>query len=298
MRALQASGWMILLMVVVTATAFPQSFGISWVKRYEYNLQVDSAHRIGADAQGNVYVVGTTDSSIYGVRQIVLLKYSSDGQLLWQRQYPVRAEGYSPISLYVLLTGRTHLLLREGYPGDYLLLTHDAEGNLLWAQVYDGTSVTWQSDDTPYALGVDGAGNVYVTGSSKGYATGSDITTVKYSASGQPLWVRRYSASMSTEAGTALAVSRDGVVYVAGGTQDSAGRLAWVVLKYDARGNLRWSVREEESAVYSETSQPAFAQLDQEGNLYVAGGLPDNLVAKKYEPGGTRLWRMTYSLDS
>jgi hypothetical protein len=49
-------------------------------------------------------------------------------------------------------------------------------------------------DDLPAALALDASGNVYVTGSSGGGASGTfpDYAPVKYDAGGSELWVRRY----------------------------------------------------------------------------------------------------------
>ena len=80
----------------------------------------------------------------------------------------------------VYVTGET-----ESAPGplvdyDYATVKYDVNGNELWAATYDGGF----GHDRAYAVTVDDAGNVYVTGESdQGAATGSDYVTIKYDSS-------------------------------------------------------------------------------------------------------------------
>ncbi|GIV19947.1 MAG: hypothetical protein KatS3mg023_1698 [Armatimonadota bacterium] len=283
-----------------------QPLDILWVRRHEYNLQSDLASKVGTDAAGNVYVAGVRQvtGSQPGLR-LLLVKYSPQGELLWETQYPLRDGTASrPVGLYVHPSGKTHVLLQQPSVGDYVLLTYDSMGSLLWIQSYDGTGGTYQSNDLASALGVDAAGNVYVTGSSEGFYSGGDVTTVKYSADGRALWVRRYSSNFFYyyylhEAGTAIAVSPAGDVYVVGWVSGTSGQVEWIVLKYDARGNLVWNRRETHpGAPYGggDTLNPRFALLDNSGNLYVVGDINGSFVVLKYDANGNRLWRTYYSI--
>src|SRR5260221_12085850 len=47
-------------------------------------------------------------------------------------------------------------------------------------------------NDSPNAIAVDAAGNVFVTGFSYTGAATSDFATIKYSNAGAPLWTNRY----------------------------------------------------------------------------------------------------------
>src|SRR5262245_64423756 len=68
-----------------------------------------------------------------------------------------------------------------------------------------------------YATAVDGAGDVYVTGSSYGSNGMPDYATVKYSSSGDLLWVQRYNGPDDNwDAATELVLDAAGNVYVTG----------------------------------------------------------------------------------
>lgn len=90
-----------------------------------------------------------------------------------------------------------------------------------WVARYDGA---WHSDDGATALGIDGTGNVYVTGNAAFPATGSDYVTIKYDAPGTVQWVGQYNGPGNAyDQATALVVEKSGSVYV---TEEGKGHRA------------------------------------------------------------------------
>jgi len=110
-----------------------------------------------------------------------------------------------------------------------------------------GTSSTdWGAD-----IAVDGSGNVYVTGGTKGRldgnpsAGGADIFVVKYSGTGRRQWVRQFGTG-SRDAGNGIAVDGSGNVYVTGETLGMLdgnlwGRWGVFVVKYSGTGRRQRS---------------------------------------------------------
>ncbi len=76
-----------------------------------------------------------------------------------------------------------------GTSKDMTTVKYDNTGNLIWSRTYDGPN---HGGDYSYAIASDASGNIYVTGRCDGGATSSDITTIKYSSSGVPLWTVSY----------------------------------------------------------------------------------------------------------
>jgi hypothetical protein len=60
---------------------------------------------------------------------------------------------------------------------DFATLSYDPSGTVRWTERYNGPGNFY---DTPYSVAVHSSGNVYVSGSSGGSATGLDYTTIKY----------------------------------------------------------------------------------------------------------------------
>ena len=188
----------------------------------------------------------------------------------------------------------------------------DAAGNFVWAVKFgDGTSTT----NYPLAIAVDGAGNVYSTGSFLGTgdfdpgagvfnltsAGMEDIFVSKLDASGNFAWAKRIGASQS-DAGTSIAVDAAGVVYATGwytgpaapvdfdpgpGTFNLppnggsfATHLGAYVLKLDTNGNLVWA--DQLGAGFGDATGNQIA-LDASDNVYTTGVFND--LSADFDPG-------------
>ena len=87
-----------------------------------------------------------------------------------------------------------------------------------------------------FATAVDTSGNVYVTGSSYGPNGLADYATVKYSSSGDQLWVQRYNGPDDNwDVATELVLDSGGNVYVTGHSYN-ASAFDYVTIKYSPDG--------------------------------------------------------------
>ena len=164
----------------------------AWTQRYFGESGSESrASAISVDKTGDVYVTGYSfgDSTYIDYATV---SYSPDGQERWVRRYS--APGGSedmPHDIQVdrdgniLVTGESH----SGGNYDFATIKYDSSGNELWVARYDGPA---HGDDKAYRVRMDSSGNVYVGGTSPGLGTANDYALVKYSPSGQELWVCRY----------------------------------------------------------------------------------------------------------
>jgi len=170
-----------------------------------------------------------------------------------------------------------------------------AQVDTAWVRRYGGP---W--NDNPIALVVDSGGNVYVTGTSTGPGTAEDYLTIKYSPTGDILWVRRYNGpGNSRDAASALAVDNSGNVYVTGYSYGDGTSNDYATIKYDPKGDILWVRRYNGPTNYDDEAY-ALA-VDVSGNVYVTGSSPDTGFASydyataTYASKGAIVWVSRYN---
>lgn len=141
--------------------------------------------------------------------------------------------------------------------------------------------------DIPYAMTVDAAGGIVVTGT--GATAGSnDWATIKYSSSGVQEWLRSLDGG-GNDAAAAIATDQAGNIYVTG---SSAGGLYSMTAKYTAVGDRLWI---QNFTTTGEGDAGVDVAVDHDGNVYVTGYNVEtatgfDIVTIKYSPGGVELW--------
>jgi hypothetical protein len=182
---------------------------------------------------------------------------------------------------------------------DYATIKYDAvTGHQLWVARYNGAG---NGEDWPYAIDVDGAGNVYVTGRSIGKGTNYDYATVKYDADGVFKWDARYnSPGNKNDIGMDIAVDASGNVFVTGAADCPIplfnGNFA-TIIKYGPSGNeiLRDSIDLLPNSYTSSANgeRGNSIALDASGNVYVAGNSGTSALIIKYDMNLQKQWVKT-----
>jgi hypothetical protein len=167
-----------------------------------------------------------------------------------------------------------------------------------WVARYNGLGDSINSFDGTRAVGVDAAGNVYVTGASWNRTRSAfDYATIKYNANGNEVWVARYSGpepvtSFSNRA-NALVVDPEGHVYVTGATASG-----YTTINYDPDGNELWVANY--SGLGNVGSGASAIAVDLSGNVYVTGFSSSLFSSRdyatiKYDANGNELWVARYN---
>ena len=205
-----------------------------WVARYNGPAnQDDTATQVIVDAAGNIYVTGGSKGSGSNF-DFATIKYSPDGSELWTARYngPAnkidQAVGLALDSAgNVIVVGSSEVVAAKS---DYVTLKYTTDGDPLWVARYNGPAL---DDDRAFALALDPAGDIYVTGTSKTSSTGYDIVTVKYNTTdGSEAWVSGFNSSGTVnDTGVAVGVDSQFNVYVGG---QGYSKLDYTLFKYQS----------------------------------------------------------------
>ena len=143
----------------------------------------DKAYGITSDSSGNICISGMTRGDLAGTgagfSDIFLAKYDGNGNLLWARQTGTAVEE-SGNSVALDADGNAYVAGSTtgsftGYANsglfDIVIVKYDPAGNQLWTKQM-GTA----ADDEAYDAALDGTGNVYITGYTRGILDGTSVT--------------------------------------------------------------------------------------------------------------------------
>ena len=259
----------------------------------------DGGNALAVDMNGHIYVAGYS-SGVFTNWDYATIKYDGLGNEVWVALYigpNSGSDAASDIALdedgNVYVTGSSH---QNGTNRDYATVKYDFLGAQAWVARHNGAV---NSDDYATALGVDGNGNVYVTGYTVGANINEDITTIKYTSSGEEAWVQNVNSDInSDDRGTHLAVDRRGNVVVSGSTYNMAGNMDFITIMYDRLGTEQWTSTHDGSGHTNDLLKSM--TRDGTGAIYVTGRTVSDLgsfdyTTIKYDASGSELWSREYT---
>jgi WD40 repeat protein len=224
-----------------------------WFQRYSApGDSYDTAFSIAVSPSGkSVFVTGGSGGIVTDTDYLTVAYSAVTGARRWVRWYdgPGNVDdagisiAVSPASTAVFVTGTSW---GTGTSYDYATIAYNAAtGKQLWVARYNGPG---NGDDTALSVAVTPAGkSVFVTGYSKGAASGQDYATVAYSAStGARLWAKRYNGSGNgRDQGHAVAISPSGrIVLVTGHSKGATSGADDATIAYNAASGARlWVTR-------------------------------------------------------
>ena len=294
-----------------------EAYEMEWVEQFGTSSN-DYANSVAVDADGNLFIAGRKNG-LYGLvgSDAFIAKYSSDGNLLWFKQYGTSTTDL-PESITVDASGDLFVVGSMYEATDYELRKADAfitkyssDGALIWIEQF-GTA----NDDNAKSIAVDADGNLIVAGYTYGEFDGEstngwyDAFIAKYSSDGALIWVRQFGAIEGfdytiapNDYAMSVTVGSSGDIFVTGdtmlvfdGESSSGGRDAFIA-KYSSDGALTW-IKQFGTSGHEFTES---VTVDDDGNLIVAGytdgefdgesnsGLYDAFIAK-YSSDGALTW--------
>jgi hypothetical protein len=196
--------------------------------------------------KGYFYVVGQVTRTAGGKADIAVVRYSMTGARRWVRRYddPAHEKDFTSAAvcdgagnLYV-----TGYIVRGAYNVDLVLIKYSPSGRRLWLRTWDSAK---HGDDGGRQLALDGAGNVYVAGTSQtdpADPTGVDLKLFKYDRSGHRRWVRSYDlgVGMYGDPNGLVIDKKLGRVYLGAAIDTPGADWQWLAARYSTRGTRRW----------------------------------------------------------
>ena len=222
-----------------------------------------------------------------------IAKYNTYGAVVWQKEFDYGGGKAKAIAVdgdgNVYATGYTYSSGAGNV--DVFIVKYSSIGAVVWQRTFGGTD-----EDIGNGIAVDGAGNVYVTGTTQSSGVGFvDVFIVKYNSSGGVVWQRTLGAENYDE-GVDIAVDGDGNVYVAGYSNSYTN--GTLVAKYSSGGTLSW-----QNNFIAMSAYGCGMSVDSSNNVYVAAlidlsssEISDYSIAIiKYDTDGVPVWQRTIS---
>ncbi|MFB6374779.1 MAG: SBBP repeat-containing protein [Bradymonadaceae bacterium] len=260
----------------------------------------DRGFEAAFDSQGRVHFAGWSDQEGFrGGREGFWARYADSGEREEVRLVSTpNTDNVIAMAIdgddNVLVTGETFGAF-DGFEyaggddqdGDLIAAKYDAAGNRKWVEQLGSPK-----GDTFMGAEVDGEGNLYAVGRTKGkvgreHHRRRDGVLVKFDPTGQALWARQVGTSAPDEIAD-LSVDPDGDIYVTGetegdlGGQNNAGNEDAFVARFSPEGDRKW-VRLIGTSSYSWSFAIA---RDSHGALYVGGETEGDLGGQSNSGGG------------
>ena len=219
----------------VTIKYYPNG-DTAWLRRYNgpaSNSETPSA--MALDDSGNVYVTGQGDATEAETGDYCTIKYLSDGDTAWVRNYNGPGDGFDSAedmavddSGYVYVTGCSYG--GSSYGNDYATIKYDSAGDTVWVRRYNGSS---SGDDRAYGIVVDEGYNVYVTGYSYDGTSDNDCVTIRYNPDGTTAWVERFGRpGDDDDRALAIALKDSNDIYVTGQSWGGSSDFDYITISY------------------------------------------------------------------
>jgi GH25 family lysozyme M1 (1,4-beta-N-acetylmuramidase) len=233
------------------------------------NSNEDEAHDIVVDNGNNVYVTGA--SRILGSNTVTTLRLPGNGSLGWTNYF---TKVGTELGTGLLVDAGTNVIVGSlSRPGSgqlaYITFKYTSAGVPVW------TNSLPAPDNANFpVLAVDKTGSVFVVGSTPvtNFNLDTDITSVKLSSAGVPLWTNRFFERASERPFAITTVDPSGNLFVATYSGTNFAGLDFITIKYASDGTAVWTNRYDGPENHRDT--PFGIATDLAGNVYVTGSSP------------------------
>jgi DNA-binding SARP family transcriptional activator/outer membrane protein assembly factor BamB len=278
-----------------------------WARHFNERPDNDErALRVGTDAAGFVYVSGWSKGT-NTKQHFLLLKYDTEGDLLWARPYLPADQPGNPFQseLCDMATDRNGNVFLAGM-GQFqdsdqrtalcaIVLHYDRNGNLIWQRRFSGDT---DGTDKAKCAAIAPDGGVYVAGSGHYRKTtqrkdAEVLFVMHYDEQGNERWHARAKNGAFPNVADVLTTDAHGNCFLAG-VGGFVDRALWKVGRH---GKSEWTQTQAPQKRNWGTYIRGLA-ADREGNVFLMSVEADpnvqalswQILLEKYAPNGFRLW--------
>lgn len=272
-----------------------------WARSYNGTAnRNDEGTGIYVDAYGNVYVVGFAEFSSKAT-DVVVLKYSPEGNLLWNLPYaktsdPLIDKGLAiaaDMNGFIYVTGYT-----TNYDGkkDIFVNKYSSAGLIWTSELEDGGTGL---DAQGLSIAVSRSGSIYVAGYITSAASSEDIVVIKYNNAGEKQWMRPVNGNVNqSDKAWGIVVDELDNCFITGYITNSVGNADCYTAKINYAGTIVWSTTY--AGEGNQTDKAWGIVVDTDGAVYITGETTDaysnvNYVTIKYSAYSAELWKSFYN---
>lgn len=210
-----------------------------WIQTYNGGNGNDQGRELAFDASENIYVCGIAEETTDSVYDYVTLKYDNSGTMLWDKKYNGTGNGDDKaVAIAVdgnsnaIITGQSDQDPSVTINYDMVTIEYDSNGNLVWGNIYNGTS---NLEDAGDDVAINPANQVYITGhtnSGSSLIPRYDVIALITDLNGNNLWSDIYNSSTDSSDVPNLILLNGNDFYVAGSSIEGNEMRNMMVIKY------------------------------------------------------------------
>jgi gliding motility-associated-like protein len=246
---------------------------------------------------GDIYVIGTTETTGFANSNGMVAKFDRNGNLIWSNIYG----GNNWDELYDAEFDNNDLIV-VGHTAsfgsgnrDALAIKLNSLGDTIWTQLYGNSNA-----ENIYKIVQTNDNNFVLCGDTRSIGQGNeDVLLIKINSNGDTLWTKSYGTTFSDK-GFALTEDQSGNLYVQGvNTQFPNGVF---LMKVDPNGVLQWTKHYQPSTGYftgdenlslKTTSENTIIATLYSANISGGGGNNDAILAE-FDLNGNIIWIRGY----
>lgn len=196
------------------------------------------ANSVVATTDGGYVVAGNAHSCVLANRDVLILKFDTDGELLWRKNFGGDISEYAHSIDQTsdggyIVAGRSRSF-GSGYNTDIWVVKLDANGDISWQKIVGGNLF-----DRAYSIQQTLDGGYILAGATQSFGAGDDdMWLIKLGSNGGMQWQKTYGGSGSDIAYSIEQSSDNGYIVAGRSTSFNQGNDGVMALKLDSDGEI------------------------------------------------------------